>query len=57
MNEKIQKWIDFHKDKADHELLEDADFRSLATGFFIALGSTIEEADSLYNECIHLGYF
>ena len=55
--EKLKKWVDWYKSESKHELLEDQDFRSLAIGFFIALGSTVPEANSLFEKCIVLGHY
>lgn len=55
--EKIKKWVDWYKAESKHEILEDQDFRSLAIGFFVALGSSVDDANSLYEKCIKLGFY
>jgi hypothetical protein len=48
----LVRWSEWYKQYARNVQLEGDDFRSLAKGFFMALGATPEEAGELYAVCI-----
>lgn len=55
--EMITKWTDFYKLNQKNSLLDEADFESLAMGFFAALGASIDHGYDLYKKCIDLGVY
>ncbi len=57
-DEMIQAWREkFYEPWSRNQWLEEADFESVALGFFICLGTTPEEAWELYQKCIKLKVF
>jgi len=54
----IEEWrTKFYDKYAKHELMEEADFESIAYGFFICLGATPDRAFDLYSKCVKLKIF
>ena len=52
----IKGWKDdFYNKYSDDERLDNEDFKSLAIGFFISRGCTLEEAYEMYEYCIQEG--
>lgn len=57
MKTPMEQWIAFYDANGDDVALEDADFESLAIGFFLGVGCTIDQAKDLWQECIRIGKF
>jgi hypothetical protein len=52
------KWeSEFYDVYKEREELDDEDFKSIAVGFFIAKGLTLDEAYKMYSFCISKGKY
>lgn len=48
---------EFYDKYADEESVANLDFESIAIGFFVAKGLTLDESLKMYQRCIQLGKF
>lgn len=54
----FKQWeTEFYDKHSNHELLSEADFDSVALGFFIAKGLSPDEASTMYQYCIEKGKY
>lgn len=57
MKTPMEKWILFYDANSKDVGLEEVCFESLAIGFFLGLGCTIDQAKDLWQECIRVGKY